>query len=65
MTKTPVKCRFCPQVFARFDDLRIHCAVEHRETYHQVNQWLDRTSGESLKVHEALAKQGMLGAKSG
>jgi hypothetical protein len=61
----PVKCKFCPETFSRFDDLRVHCAVEHRETWHAVNQWLDRTTGESLRVHEALAREGMQGHSTG
>ena len=56
-----VKCKFCTEVFPRFDDLRIHVAVDHRERYRVISHWLGRSVDERLKVYEALAKEGMLG----
>ena len=54
-------CKECKQGFPKFDDLRFHFALEHPEKHKAVKTWLDDTTGESLKVLEARAKEGMLG----
>jgi len=56
-----VKCKFCTNVFPRFDDLRIHAAIEHPDMHQAILNWLDRSTSKRLKVYEALAREGMLG----
>jgi hypothetical protein len=55
-----VPCRFCPEKFRNFDDLRFHAQAAHNKTFRVVNRGLAATDAK-LRSLETLAAEGMRG----
>ena len=57
-------CRFCPEQFENFDQLRFHAQTEHQRIANQVNRSLSAVDAK-LRSLQHTADEGMAGHKAG